>query len=82
MISDVADLRSDNWQERRKPEGPKTIKEVHRVAVLEREEALEAARKSIMCGRRSLGGPCGGATSQRRPSKICESFLSVDWGLG
>ena len=62
MIRDVADLRKNRWQERRKTEGPKTIEEIHRDA---RMEAQQAARLPEPRGpRMSGGGPRGGGFGQ------------------
>ncbi|KAK8650468.1 hypothetical protein V6N13_140107 [Hibiscus sabdariffa] len=37
MLKDAIDLRKNNWQQRRKVEGPKKIEEVHRDAAQERQ---------------------------------------------
>ncbi|KAJ8900293.1 hypothetical protein K2173_024933 [Erythroxylum novogranatense] len=38
MLKDAIDLRKNNWKQRRKVEGPKKIKEVHRDAAQERQQ--------------------------------------------
>ncbi|XP_019159200.1 PREDICTED: eukaryotic translation initiation factor 4G-like isoform X2 [Ipomoea nil] len=44
MLKDAIDLRKNNWQQRRKVEGPKKIEEVHRDAAQERQ--AQASRVS------------------------------------
>ncbi|KAK8983083.1 hypothetical protein V6N11_057841 [Hibiscus sabdariffa] len=45
MLKDAIDLRKNNWQQRRKVEGPKKIEEVHRDAAQERQaQASRLAR--------------------------------------
>ena len=43
MLRDVIDLRRNDWQVRRKVEGPKKIEEVHRDAVQERQATVAQA---------------------------------------
>lgn len=59
MIQDVIDLRRNNWQERRKVEGPKTISEIHTDA---RMEQLAAQRNDFRSAR---SGPLGSRGSFR-----------------
>lgn len=58
MLKDCIELRRNDWQERRKVDGPKKIDEVHRDAVQERQQA---ARGGDRLGR----GPSMGGGSAR-----------------
>lgn len=44
MLKDCIELRRNDWQERRKVDGPKKIDEVHRDAVQERQQAARGDR--------------------------------------
>jgi len=59
MIRDVADLRRNRWQERRKTEGPKTIEEIHRDARMEQQQAARIPD--------ARGGPRGGGGFGQQP---------------
>eukprot|EP00850_Spirogloea_muscicola_P025771 SM004223S15708 [mRNA] locus=s4223:27:1203:+ [translate_table: standard] len=61
MVLDIIERRANNWEERRKVEGPKKIEDVHRDAVTERRNAVaEAGRAGFQRGS-SGGGGGGGA---------------------
>lgn len=46
MLQDLVDLRSDNWVQRRKSEGPKKIGDIHRDAAIERSKSQHLDRQS------------------------------------
>ncbi|KAE9445501.1 hypothetical protein C3L33_22603, partial [Rhododendron williamsianum] len=58
MLKDAIDLRKNNWQQRRKVEGPKKIDEVHRDAAQERQ---------VQAGRLSRGPGVNTSTRSRQP---------------
>ncbi|GFY90374.1 eukaryotic translation initiation factor 4G [Actinidia rufa] len=58
MLKDAIDLRKNKWQQRRKVEGPKKIKEVHRDAGQERQ---------VQAGRLTLGQSMNNSVRNRQP---------------
>lgn len=58
MLRDAIDLRKNNWQQRRKVEGPKKIDEVHRDAAQERQaQAGRLARGPVITSGQRRGPP-------------------------
>ncbi|PSS26407.1 Eukaryotic translation initiation factor 4G like [Actinidia chinensis var. chinensis] len=58
MLKDAIDLRKNKWRQRRKVEGPKKIKEVHRDAGQERQ---------VQAGRLTLGQSMNNSVRNRQP---------------
>ncbi|CAA2956159.1 eukaryotic translation initiation factor 4G [Olea europaea subsp. europaea] len=57
MLKDSIDLRKNNWQQRRKVEGPKKIDEVHRDAAQERQAQASRLARASSIGTSGRRGP-------------------------